>query len=72
MLCYFICLLPFIAFGAESFSHGLHTAILCRKNIHIQSKARIIWHIAHRDRWCHLHSRARIVPARFVDNDLFK
>lgn len=41
------------------------------KNSHT-SKARIVWHIAPRDRWCHLHPRLRIVPARFVDNDLFK
>lgn len=56
----------------QSVSHGLHMPILSRKKIHIQSTARIVWHIAPRDRWCHLHPRVRRVPARFVDNDLFK
>lgn len=59
-------------FWAESVSHGLHMAILCRKKIHIRSKAKIVWHVSPRDRWCHLHPQVRIVPARFVDNDLFK
>lgn len=53
-----------------------HMVCICQfyaeKKIHIQSSARIVWHIAPRDRWCHLHPRVRIVPARFGDNDLFK
>lgn len=71
-LCYFVYYVHLWLFWAESFSQDLHIEILFRKKIHIQSEAKIVWHRAPKDRWCHLHPRVRIVPARFVDNDLFK